>query len=113
LKFGSAVFLSARCLRFAKRFSTLCSPQASVCLEARGRRSSYAGGSASDQGDLVAEFARAIHLCGASAGAGAEVRVCLPNIHCHRTLLRQAIEYLLGMLLIDLTSLGQSLVCPS
>jgi len=35
-----------------------------------------AGGSASDQSDLVAEFARAIHLC-AGAGAGAEVRVCL------------------------------------
>jgi hypothetical protein len=52
-----------------------------VCLEARGRRSSYAGGSASDQRDLVAEFARAIHLC-ASASGGAEVRACLSNIHC-------------------------------
>ncbi len=29
-------------------------------------------------------------------GAGAEVRVCLSNIHGHRTLLRQAIEHLLG-----------------
>jgi hypothetical protein len=57
-----------------------------LCSEARGRRSSYAGGSASDQGDLVAEFARAIRFCDASAGAGAEARVCLSNIHCHRTL---------------------------
>ena len=56
----------------------------SECSEARGRRSSYPGGSASDQSDLVAEFARAIHLCDAAAGAGAEVRVCLSNIHGHR-----------------------------
>jgi len=54
-----------------------------------------AGGSASDQSDLVAEFARAIHLRDASAGAGAEVRVCLSNIYCHKTFPRQAIEYLL------------------
>jgi hypothetical protein len=31
LKFGTVVFLSARWLRFAKRFSTLYSSQASVC----------------------------------------------------------------------------------
>jgi hypothetical protein len=30
-----------------------------LCLEARGGRRSYTGGSASDQSDLVAEFARA------------------------------------------------------
>ena len=44
-------------------------------------------------------IARAIHLCDASAGAGAEVRVCLSSIHCHRTLLRQALNSLIGITL--------------
>jgi len=44
-------------------------------------------------------IARAIHLCDASAGAGAEVRVCLSNMHYHRTLLRQALNSLIGITL--------------
>jgi hypothetical protein len=50
-----------------------------LCLEARGRRSSDTGGSASDQSDLVAEFARAIDLCDAAAGAGTNV-LCLISV---------------------------------
>jgi len=37
--------------------------------------------------ELVAEFARAAHLCDAAADTGAAVRVCLSNDHCPGTLL--------------------------